>query len=283
MDRLRYVRQIERRDPRLGRHVHHDSMSRLYPFRAPAKLDLKPTVHPRHVSVFDQGNLGSCVPNAGVGCLGTGAFYDLVRSRFAWTEATCQNYYRKVTRADPYPDAWEPTDTGSDGLSMAKVFTADTLINGYQHAFSLTDALAALMLYPIITGTNWYRSMFDPSPSGEVTISAGSPIDGGHEYVADTLDPDNERVGFTNSWSPDWGNGGRFWMSFATWERLLAEEGDVTVFTPLDTVPPTPVPVPGDVDRVLATVTRDWAAARHVGANAAAARAVNTWRKAKGL
>jgi hypothetical protein len=64
MDRLRYVRQIERRDPRLGRHVHHDSMSRLYPFRAPAKLDLKPTVHPRHVSVFDQGNLGSCVPNA---------------------------------------------------------------------------------------------------------------------------------------------------------------------------------------------------------------------------
>lgn len=45
---------------------------------------------------------------------------------------------------------------------------------------------------------------------------------------------------------------------------------------------PVPAPQP-DADHQLATALRAWTGAKHVGANAAAARAVRTWMRAKGL
>jgi hypothetical protein len=274
--------RIPRTDPRLGRHVHHDSLSRGYAFRASTRK-LASVRHPRRVPVFDQLRLGSCVPNGGVGCLGTDPFYDALRSRVTWTEAACLDFYRKVTRADPWPGQWEPTDTGSDGLSMAKVFTADTLISGYLHAFTFADALAALADRPLITGVNWYDSMFDPTAEGEVRVTAGASVAGGHEFVVDELDMERQRVWATNSWGTSWGVSGRFWLSFATWTRLLGEDGDVTVFVPVTDPPPAPPPSPADPDRTLAAAVRGWASARHVGGNAAAAKAVRAWIAAKAL
>ena len=274
--------RIPRRDPRLGRHICHDSASRGFAFTASSRL-LTSVRHQRRAPVFDQGQLGSCVPNAGVGALGTDPFYGDLRSRLVWAESTCLDFYRAVTRADPWPGQWEPTDTGSDGLSMAKVFVTDTLISGYLHAFTFADALAALADRPVITGVNWYSSMFDPTPGGEVRITAGATVAGGHEFVVDELDVEGQRVWATNSWGTSWGVAGRFWMSFATWSRLLGEDGDVTVFVPVTQPAPTPPPSPADPDKTLAAAVRGWASARHVGSNAAAAKAVRAWIAAKAL
>jgi hypothetical protein len=46
-----------------------------------------------------------------------------------------------------------------------------------------------------------------------------------------------------NSWTTDWGNAGSFKFSFATFERLLSEDGDCTVPIPLNQPKPVPVPV----------------------------------------
>ena len=42
-------------------------------------------------------------------------------------------------------------------------------------------------------------------------------------------DLDKIVVGLWNSWGPDWGIGGRFYWTAATWARLFSEGGDVTV------------------------------------------------------
>lgn len=282
MTRTLVRERIPRQDPRLGRHINHDSRSRAYALKAHPATQLVSIRHQRRVPIFDQGQLGSCVPNAGLGCLGTDPFWAslrvrLARERLIYDESACLAWYRQVTRADPFPGQWEPDDTGSDGLSMAKVFAAEGLISGYRHTFSFSDALAALMDLPFITGINWYTSMFDCNGAGEVRILPGATVAGGHEIVANELDMERERVWFDQSWGR-FGVDGRFWLSFATYQRLLGEDGDVTVFVPLSE--PAPVPTP-DPDLVLVEATRDWTTRRHVGTNVTAAQAVVTWRNVK--
>ncbi len=103
------------------------------------------------------------------------------------------------------------------------------LINAYKHAFGIEHALEALVVRPVITGISWYTSFDTPDASGLIEIAEGATVRGGHEVVADGIDLQNELVWFWNSWGPEWGKGGRFCMSFDTWDRLLKEEGDVTV------------------------------------------------------
>ena len=104
------------------------------------------------------------------------------------------------------------------------------LISSYKHAFGIDHALAALVLRPVITGINWYTSFDTPDPAtGLVEIASGATVRGGHEVVADGIDADKQLVWLWNSWGTGWGVGGRFCMSFETWDQLLKERGDVTV------------------------------------------------------
>jgi hypothetical protein len=105
-------------------------------------------------------------------------------------------------------------------------------IKSYTHAFGLQHALGALMLRPVITGIDWYTSFDTPDAQGLVQISPGAKVRGGHEVVADGIDAPNQLVWFWNSWGTSFGVGGRFCMSFATWEQLLSNQGDVTVPLP---------------------------------------------------
>lgn len=267
-------------DPRLGRHRNHDARSRLYPYRAPRRA-LTTIRHQRHTPILDQGATGSCTGNAGIGCLGTGVFYATVTPTDVYRtldEMDALALYSAATRIDPYPGTYQPDDTGSDGLSIAKALTDAGMISGYEHTFSVDHALQALMDRPLICGTMWTDGMFTPTLEGLVRPT-GVDV-GGHEYVVDGYDQVRGWVWFANSWSTSWGVAGRFAMQVEDWADLLGRDGDVTVLTPRTLPPPAPVP---DPDHVLAAATRDWVLARHVGSNAAAAKAVTAWRKAKGL
>ncbi len=125
----------------------------------------------------------------------------------------------------PYP----PNDDGGSGLAVCQAAKQLGWLAFYQHAVGINNALLALVIRPVITGINWYTSMDTPDENGVVTVSPRATVRGGHEVVATEIDLANELVGFWNSWGTVFGKGGRFYMSFATWERLLNEEGDVTV------------------------------------------------------
>ncbi len=207
---------------RLGRHVAHDERSREFgAARAPKIVSVK---HAASGLPLNQGQIGSCTANALCGALDsapnvTGSPLD---------EAEAVRVYELETRLEgnPYP----PNDPGGSGLMVCKAAKQLGLISSYRHAFGIQHALEALVLRPVITGVSWYDSFDSPDPhTGAVEIANGAKVRGGHEIVADEIDAPNELVWFWNSWGPSWGVGGRFCMSFDTWDHLLQERGDVTV------------------------------------------------------
>jgi hypothetical protein len=208
---------------RLGRHVLHDPRSRDYPAeRAPKVVSV---THASTGLPLNQGDIGSCTANALCGSLdsapddASGKVYD---------ESAAVQLYELETKmeGEPYP----PNDPGGTGLMVCKAAKQLGWISSYTHALGIEQALQALVLRPVITGIRWYTSFDSPDPAtGLVAIAAGAIVRGGHEVVADEIDATNQLVWFWNSWGSSWGMGGRFCMSYTTWEQLLSEQGDVTV------------------------------------------------------
>jgi hypothetical protein len=236
------------------------------------------TVEGDHSYVAEGVGVHNCTGNAAIGCMATGPFFATVDAHelteFPLTEGGAVLVYGAATALDAYPGTYPPDDTGSDGLSVAKVLQHAGWISGYEHAFSLADGLQALMSRPVIVGVNWFSEMFSPDVNG--VVHPTGDLAGGHEFVWDEHDADRGLEGFTNSWGPGWGVGGRFYVATREWASLLAQDGDVTSFVPISD--PAPIPTPStDPGDVLWEATKAWTLAGHVGSNAAAARAVRRW------
>lgn len=287
-----YRRQLPHH-PLLGRHVNHDPRSRAYAVQ-PTATTLVATRHAASIGILDQGQLGSCTGNAGVGAAYREPIVINAGQVFTWKayspdETGAVALYSEATKLDGYAGTYPPTDTGSDGLSVAKALQKAGIISGYLHAFTLQSALLQLMTTPLITGITWYESMFDPDFSGLLTVDPNSGVAGGHELCVDEYVPASgsapAMVGGPNSWGSMWGKGGRWYMTVEDWGTLLADDGDVTAFVPATQPAPVPTPTP-DVDaadHALWSATQHWSSLTHVGLNATAAHAVKTWAKTKGL
>mgnify|MGYP006266471725 CR=1 FL=1 len=251
-----YKEKIYSRDPRLKRHVYHDSRSKLYKFDTTG-LKVSSVNHVRNIPILDQGNVGSCTGNAGIGALATDPMYASLpkTSPYSLNENGALKLYSDAEVIDgngTYP----PNDYGSCGLSIAKALKNAGVISGYQHTFTLDDALKALTVTPIIVGINWYDSMFNTLKDGRVVV-AGS-IAGGHEIVARQIDAPNKRVWFDNSWGSSWGIQGRFYLTFDDLGTLLSQQGDVVAFTPLSKPAPQPAPTGNTDDMTLAAAMKNW-------------------------
>lgn len=224
---MRRIRVIpETRHPlfkRLGRHVEHDSRSRAFAVTAP-RVPLVSTKWARVGPIFDQGDIGSCTCEAMCGVLNTAPFYQgVLRS-----QQDCVSLYQDATVLDDIPGQFPPDDTGSSGLAAARAAANRGWLRSYHHAFSLLDALGALVHGPAMLGINWYESFDEPAGDhGELVI--GGELRGGHEIEVCEIDVLTKTVRGINSWGPDWGDGGYWSMGWATLERLLAEQGDFLV------------------------------------------------------
>jgi hypothetical protein len=206
---------------RLGRHVRHDPRSR--EFSAERATQIVNVTHQATGLPLDQGQIGSCTANALCGALDSAPDFDGT----VLAEKDAISLYELETQMEgqPYP----PNDPGGSGLMVCKAAVQRGLISSYKHAFGIQHALQALVLRPVITGISWYASFDSPDPTGLVAIAPGATVRGGHEIVADQIDADNRLVWFWNSWGTEFGVGGRFCMSFDTWDQLLQSQGDVTV------------------------------------------------------
>lgn len=277
-----------RRPRALGRNVYHDSRNLAYPWKK-TSLGLTSQLWPRRIPILDQGNVGSCTGNEQVGSLGTDPIIGALPSGSpTLDESLALKIYSGAETIDgdgPYP----PNDNGSSGPSAAQVAKNLGLISGYLHCFSLADVLDALEKGPVGIGSNWYDSMDSPDSSGLVTITPGASIRGGHEYLCRGKDVGKKLLYLDNSWGTSWGEKGSFSYTYATLERLLAEQGDATVSLPLTVPVPPPIPVPPvppsdhATDVAFATVLHPWVQLHHVGGNAKVSKAAQTWLTAKGL
>lgn len=264
---------------RLGRHVNHDPRSLNYQVKPLAALAQSVTWK-RDIPVLDQGNLGSCTGNATVGVLGSEPYFATMPSSLTLNEDEAVSLYSLATRLDSYTGDYPPTDTGSDGLSVAKAAKTMGLISGYLHCTSIDAVITALQSGPVITGVNWYSGFDNPDSSGHVTLSGS--VRGGHEFEIAGVDLQAKLFLAYNSWGPSWGLNGQFTFTFADYTRLLSEQGDATAFVPLTAPPPTPQP-PGDADHALITALDPWASRPHVWHLATVGAAgYQAWKKAKG-
>lgn len=230
---------------RLGRNVNHDARSLRFLVSSPART-LQSTEHERMVPVFDQGDLGSCTGNAAVGALGTKPLIDALPSGHAVLDETLAvKVYSEATKIDPFDGEYPPTDTGSDGLSVAKVCKTLGLVSGYLHATTLEAMQNALQDTPVIVGVNWYSGFDSPDSNGVVTVKGS--IRGGHEFEVVGVDMEKGLFHAINSWGTGWGKNGHFWFPFESMTRLLSEDGDCTQLLPLTVPVPEPTPVPTDV------------------------------------
>lgn len=245
--------RYEREDPRLGRFVAHDSRSLNFQVEAARVEDLRSISHQQFIPTQNQGKIGSCTGNAAVANLATGLFWEEVGKPLFNTKdvGPAQQYalalYSEATGLDPFPGAYPPVDTGSNGLSVAKVLKNRGLISGYLHATSLEAVLTALARQPVNIGTVWRGDMFRPRQDGQIKITGS--ISGGHQYMLAALDVELRRVWLENSWSDSWGRSGRAYLTWNDLESLLAQNGDCTVYVPASKPEPEPaVPEPKPAD-----------------------------------
>jgi hypothetical protein len=202
-------------------------------------LVIKNVKHERHIPILNQGQIGSCTGNAGIGAISTSPIYEVlpINKKYSLDEKGALGLYSDAEKIDGgvgYP----PEDNGSSGLSICKALKNAGLISGYQHTFTLQDALKAGSQYPFIAGMNWYNTMFEPDIDGRVHPIG--TIEGGHEVEMNEIDADNGRLWFCNSWGTKWGVGGRFYLTWLDFNTLLKQQGDVTIPFP-DTMP---IPIP---------------------------------------
>jgi hypothetical protein len=230
-------------DKRLGRHVFHDERSK--GFAAEEASKIKPVRHDSEGLPLDQADIGSCTAEATCAALNTdpdaGKLSGDMKGH-VFTQDDAYTLYKRETKNEGEP--WPPNDPGGTGLWVCKAAKQMGWIKSYHHAFGLQAALKALVLRPNIWGINWYQGYDDPDPATGIVKVSGS-IRGGHEICATeiilkggdipgtTEKAPADLVGFVNSWGA-WGldGTGRFYATFTDLDRLLGEQGDVTVPMP---------------------------------------------------
>ncbi|MEV6504767.1 hypothetical protein AB0M61_01430 [Streptomyces sp. NPDC051642] len=237
----------------LGRKVEHDPRSLNYAHGVLPQTAIKSVDWTRRAPIFDQKNVGSCTGNAGAGLVAT----DFL-GRTGLTSVTIDGQvlpvdedfavkvYELATQLDNITGSYPPDDTGSSGIGAAKALKKLGLATGYTHAFSVDAVKSALQTGPVMVGTVWLESMFDPTSAGNITVDRKSQVAGGHEYVLSAYDASARQFRADNSWGGSWGVRGSAWITEADMQWLLSQQGDVTVpawtTAPVPTPPPSPAP-----------------------------------------
>lgn len=187
---------------------------------------LAPTLDQNHPPDGGPG-LGSCTGNAGLqGRLSKpwtwGGTLDT-----AELEQLAIDIYGGATKRDPFEGSYPPDDTGSNGFSVMAEMRDRGLISSWDEVVTFEGLQRALQRGPCIMGSNWYTSMFTPDRCGQLSLSG--VVEGGHETKVTGIHYPTKRILFLNSWGTDWGaklpsgQGGFFWLTFGTVQRLMNE------------------------------------------------------------
>lgn len=168
------------------------------------------------------------------------------------TDAIARDIYKRAQRIDEWPG--ENYD-GTSVLAGAKIMVESKYWLEYRWAFGIDDVIDTLVEKgPVVFGTPWYQSMFQPQADGRMIISGVAS--GAHAYLGNNLDWNGGKLWIHNSWmkKPDgsgsfWGINGNAWMPLEDFDKLLKQGGQAMVPVKRNdpsAPPPTPPPTPGE-------------------------------------
>lgn len=226
----------------LGRKVEHDPRSLDHPFPVRTLTKQVDRLWANSAPILNQKKLGSCEgntaaewTNSGINANNRQAYWLKAGNTTAKTkylaEADAVKLYSLATQLDEdgTKTQYPPDDTGTSALGVGKAMQALGIIKTYQWSFGWAHFTAAIDQGPVMLGTDWYEGMFDPDEQGYCNISGD--VAGGHAYLARGIDYEHKRVLCRNHWTKTWNPvlKGEFYLSFATLEQLLGQQGDVLV------------------------------------------------------
>jgi len=139
--------------------------------------------------------------------------------------------YREAQRVDEIPGE-EPQVKGTTVRAGAKVLVRLGLVKSYHWAFRIEDVIhAVLYLGPVVAGTRWFMSMFEPDRRGWLRVREDRVRHQhmGHAYVINGVDVKEGWFRIKNSWGRRWGVGGHAYIAIEDFERLLSLGGEVCI------------------------------------------------------
>lgn len=221
----------------LGRVVNHDPRSKNFPAQPRKLLRPRSRLHELRAPALRQGDIGSCVGHTAAQWLNCTVTKHNRKRGFMPGRPTnrtkylddhnARTLYSNATIFDQFGGVYPPDDTGSSGLGGAKALQKFGFITEYRHVFDFPTLIAVVIDQPVMLGINWYEGMYDPDDHG--VIRPTGSVEGGHEILVRGIDLQRKRFRLRNHWGVDWGIKGDCYLDFADMERLMNEQGDVTV------------------------------------------------------
>ena len=214
-----------------GRRKAIDPKDKDYPLRRLINLEDVPIARERPWNApppLDQGNTGipgresegSCTGHAGAHFLAAAPHMHVLNSIFA---VELYDGARKN-------DEWFGEDyDGSSVRGLMKYMMLKGLIKGgYLWAFTAETIRDYVLRYgPVIAGTDWYTDMMETDKAGYIKPTGA--MEGGHAYVILGHSPTRNAFRIQNSWSEEWGQGGRAWIQYDYMQFLIEQDGGEAV------------------------------------------------------
>lgn len=145
-----------------------------------------------------------------------------------------ETIYCGAQTLDPWPGdcTHAPSYEGSTVRAGAKYLQSLGYLSEYIWAYDVTTlATWVLGKGPAVLGTRWYNSMFKPDATARVHVDLASGLAGGHAFLCLGYNTKTRLFKFQNSWGPNWGAKGCFWMTSDDLGVLLSQQGEACTAT----------------------------------------------------
>lgn len=166
----------------------------------------------------DQGRTPRCTAFAALHALESGPTTHFYESRDADPEYMAPDgepivdpttLYERAQRLDRWPGK---DYDGSSVRAAAKALREAGLVEAFHWARSVDEIVETVKTTgPVVAGTPWLRSMFEPDDEGIVRADPDTSAAGGHAYVINGVNDRGDIFRLLNSWGSGWSPLGDGW------------------------------------------------------------------------